>query len=73
MTTDPIAAPCIRCKQTRPVFQPDPKWGDVPGPLCSPCWQRYADARVEGTFADWPDAFDNADDDQLAAWLGGGA
>jgi hypothetical protein len=67
-TTPPIAQ-CKRCGQKRHTFAPKPEWGKVPDTLCSPCWSGYADARAEGTFFDFNDAFDNASDEQLAAGL----
>ncbi len=63
---------CRRCRQPRQVFPAPEDWGDVPSPLCSPCWTRYADARASGSFVDWTDAFDNATDDDLEAALEGG-
>lgn len=69
----PETGSCARCRQTRPLFAPKPEWGWVPGLLCSTDWQRYADARANGTFVDANDAFDNATDEQFEAGLNGGA
>lgn len=63
MTT---TAPCHRCQQSRPLFPADPAWGRTPSDLCSPCWQRYAEARAQNDYVDWNDAFDNASDDELS-------
>ena len=68
---EPTTDPCARYGQHRPLFPADPAWGDVPTPLCSPCWQQYADARANGSFVNFGDAFDNADDDALLRYLGG--
>lgn len=61
----PVADRCGRCTQTRLCFKPDPKWGDTPDPLCSPCWSKYADARAAGTYVDFNDWFDNGTDDEI--------
>lgn len=65
------AGPCRRCQQPRPLFPAQASWGQIPDPLCSPCWSLYADARASGSFVDWNDAFDNATDEQLATGLEG--
>jgi len=72
MTATPkTIGPCSRCKQPqRPLFPAEKAWGDVPSPLCSPCWSRYADARANKTYVDFNDAFDNASDEELSAGLG---
>jgi hypothetical protein len=64
-TEQPTIGVCARCGQTRPVFQPEESWGRVRGPLCSPDWQKYADARASRDFVDFKDAFDNATDEEL--------
>ncbi|MFC6883478.1 hypothetical protein [Actinomadura yumaensis] len=69
MPQQPTIGVCALCKQTRPVFPPDPAWGRVPGPLCGPQWSEYAQARDQGTFAHFRDAFDNATDEQLQEFL----
>ncbi|RZF05996.1 hypothetical protein [Streptomyces albidoflavus] len=60
---------CHRCQQPRAVFAADASWGQVPSPLCSPCWSKYADARASRSYVDFNDAFDNASDDELGAWI----
>jgi hypothetical protein len=59
-------APCARCKQPRTLHPAKPEWGRTPSPLCGPCWESYAEARAQGDYVDWNDAFDNASDEQLA-------
>lgn len=61
---------CARCEQPRIVFPAKPEWGDVPSPLCTTDWQLYDQARANGSFIDWPDAFDNATDEQIEQHIG---
>ncbi|TYK45193.1 hypothetical protein [Actinomadura decatromicini] len=68
---EPRTGTCHRCGQTRPLFRADPKWGETPVWLCSPDWQVFAEARANGTFVDWDDAFDNATDEQMNEALDG--
>jgi hypothetical protein len=70
MNNQPTTGNCGRCRQPRPLFPAKDSWGDVPGPLCSPCWSKYADARANRTYVDFNDAFDNATDEELSAGLG---
>ncbi|WP_224274009.1 hypothetical protein [Streptomyces sp. LS1784] len=69
MATQPVEARCARCQQRRVVHPASPAWGHAPTPLCTHCWQQYADARAAGDYVDWPDALRNADDDQLTRAL----
>lgn len=68
---EPKTGICRKCKQTRPLFPTNPGWGRVPVELCSPCWSHFAEARENGTFVDWNDAFDNATDEQLEEQVSG--
>lgn len=70
MSTVATAGRCARCEQSRIVFPAKAEWGDVPSPLCTSDWQLYAEARVNRTFVDFNDAFDNATDEQLEAAFG---
>lgn len=70
MNTPQTTGPCRHCQQPRPLFPAKTSWGDVPSPLCSPCWSKYADARANNTYVDWNDAFDNGSDEELAAGFG---
>lgn len=70
MNTQPTTAQCGRCRQTRPCFDANPAWGDVPAHLCTSCWSKYADARAAHTYVDTKDAFNNASDDELLRGLG---
>jgi hypothetical protein len=65
----PVEGTCGRCQQARVVHTPKPEWGRVPGPLCTSCWQRYDEARADGDYVDWNDAFDNASDEEISAHL----
>lgn len=67
----PAKGCCARCQQPRIVHLPDPAWGKVAGPLCTPCWQTYATARDQNSYVDWDDAFDNASDAEIIAQLTG--
>ncbi|MFH8483571.1 hypothetical protein [Streptomyces sp. NPDC018055] len=64
---------CARCKQSRAVFPAKAEWGDVPTPLCTTDWQRFAEARANRTYVDWADAFDNASDEEFEAHLSSGS
>lgn len=66
----PVDSTCGRCGQTRPCFPQKNGWG-APDLLCSPCWTKYADARAAKSYVDFNDAFDNASDEELDAWLAG--
>ncbi len=70
-TVKPIEGICGKCEQPRAVFPPKPEWGDVPELLCTSCWGLFAEARANGSFVDWNDAFDNATDEQIEAHLAG--
>ncbi|TDD97594.1 hypothetical protein [Actinomadura rubrisoli] len=67
----PKTGTCGKCEQARPLFPARKEWGDVPESMCSPCWQVFAEARANGTFVDWGDAFDNATDEQLNEHVSG--
>lgn len=64
---------CARCSLTGPVFTPDDTWGKTKGALCARCWSATAEARANGTYTDWHDAFDNATDDELENGIRGEA
>jgi hypothetical protein len=68
---EPTTGRCGKCWQTRPLFPSKREWGTVPDPMCTSCWQAYAEARANGTFVDWGDAFDNATDEQLNEHVAG--
>ena len=68
-TALPVEGTCGRCSQSRIVHPDKPEWGDVPSILCTSCWQLYAEARANGTYVDWSDAFDNASDAEINAHL----
>ena len=69
----PAEGPCERCAQPRPLFRHPGTSNDAGNPkqLCAQCWARIQDARDNGTYADWNDAFDHASDDEIAAYLNG--
>lgn len=68
---EPQTGACGKCGQTRPLFPAKKEWGEVPSQMCTSCWQVYAEARANGTFVDWPDAFDNATDEQIEVHVSG--
>ena len=68
-TPQPTEGTCGRCQQPRIVHQAKPAWGRVPSLLCTSCWQRYDQARADGSYVDWNDAFDNASDEEIEAHL----
>lgn len=70
--SQPEQGRCARCQQSRIVHPPKPQWGEVKGPLCTPCWQVYDEARAAKTYVDWSDAFDNASDEEIEASLRSG-
>ena len=62
---EPKKGACRRCDQIRPLFPAKTEWGRVPAEMCTRCWSLFAEARANGTFVDWGDAFKNATDEQL--------
>lgn len=65
MSSPLFSAPCSRCLQVRPLYEPRPEWGDEWALFCVRCWSVMCEARENSTYVDFHDAFNNASDEEL--------